>query len=122
MTAQADSNSGVTPADILKLKTRNARGQMVPLGTLAWVEERLGPGTITRYNLYTAADVSGETKPGTSTGQAIAVIQDLCRKILPAEHEVRMDRSDLSGDSRREHRLVYFPALRSFVFLTLSAQ
>jgi multidrug efflux pump len=47
VTAQAENKFRVVPADILKLKTRNTRGQMVPLGTLASVEERLGPGTIT---------------------------------------------------------------------------
>ena len=80
VTAQADSKFRVVPADILKLKTRNTRGQMVPLGTLASVEERLGPGTITRYNLFHRSGCVRRDQAGTSTGQAIAVIQDLCRK------------------------------------------
>ncbi|PYR98790.1 MAG: hypothetical protein DMG16_20040 [Acidobacteria bacterium] len=122
VTAQADSKFRVTQADILKLKTRNTRGQMVPLGTLASVEERLGPGTITRYNLYTAADVSGETKPGTSTGQAIAVIQDLCRKILP--QNMSFEWTDLTYQQilAGNTALFIFPLCVLFVFLTLSAQ
>jgi multidrug efflux pump subunit AcrB len=122
VTAQAGSEFRVTQADILKLKTRNTRGQMVPLGTLASVEERLGPGTITRYNLYTAADVSGETKPGTSTGQAIAVIQDLCRKILP--QNMSFEWTDLTYQQilAGNTALFIFPLCVLFVFLTLSAQ
>jgi multidrug efflux pump len=122
VTAQADSKFRVTPADILKLKTRNTAGQMVPLGTLASVEERLGPGTITRYNLFNAADVSGETKPGTSTGQAIAIIQDLCRKILP--QNMSFEWTDLTYQQilAGNTALFIFPLCVLFVFLTLSAQ
>jgi len=95
---------------------------MVPLGTLASVEERLGPGTITRYNLYTAADVSGDTKPGTSTGQAIALIQDLCRKILP--QNMSFEWTDLTYQQilAGNTALFIFPLCVLFVFLTLSAQ
>jgi multidrug efflux pump len=122
VTAQADSKFRAAPADILKLKTRNTRGQMVPLGTLASVEERLGPGTITRYNLYTAADVSGDTKPGTSTGQAIALMQDLCRKILP--QNMSFEWTDLTYQQilAGNTALFIFPLCVLFVFLTLSAQ
>jgi multidrug efflux pump len=122
VTAQADSKFRVAPVDILKLKTRNARGQMVPLSTLASVEERRGPGTITRYNLYTAADVSGETKPGTSTGQAIALIEDLCRKILP--QNMSFEWTDLTYQQilAGNTALFIFPLCVLFVFLTLSAQ
>jgi multidrug efflux pump len=122
VTAQADSRFRVTPNDILKLKTRNANGDMVPLGTLASIEERLGPGTITRYNLYTAADVSGDTKPGTSTGQAIAIMQDLCRKILP--QNMSFEWTDLTYQQilAGNTALFIFPLCVLFVFLTLSAQ
>jgi multidrug efflux pump len=122
VTAQAESKFRVTQDDILKLKTRNTRGQMVPLGTLASVEERLGPGTITRYNLYTAADVSGETKPGTSTGQAIAVIQDLCHKILPQNMSFEWTALTYQQILAGNTALFIFPLCVLFVFLTLSAQ
>jgi hydrophobe/amphiphile efflux-1 (HAE1) family protein len=122
VTAQAASKFRVTPADILKLKTRNSRGDMVPLGTLASVEERLGPGTITRYNLYTAADVSGDTNPGTSTGQAIAIVEDLCRKTLP--QNMSFEWTDLTYQQilAGNTALFIFPLCVLFVLLTLSAQ
>jgi multidrug efflux pump len=122
VTAQAESKFRVTPADILKLKTRNGRGDMVPLGTLASVEERLGPGTITRYNLYTAAGISGDTKPGISTGQAIGIMQDLCQKILP--QNMSFEWTDLTYQEilAGNVALFIFPLCVLFVFLTLSAQ
>ncbi len=120
--AQAGSMFRVTPADILKLKTRNAHGQMVPLSTMASIEERLGPGTITRYNLYTAADISGGTQPGTSTGQAIQIMEDLCRKTLP--QNMSFEWTDLTYQQilAGNTALFVFPLCVLFVFLTLAAQ
>lgn len=120
--AQAASMFRVTPSDILKLKTRNASGQMVPLSTMASVEERLAPGTITRYNLYTAADISGDTAEGTSSGQAIQIMQDLARQTLP--QSMGFEWTDLtyqqilSGNTA----IIIFPLCVLFVFLTLAAQ
>jgi multidrug efflux pump len=120
--AQAESNYRVTPADILKLKTRNALGQMVPLSTLASIEERLGPGTITRYNLFTAADISGDTRPGTSTGQAIQIMEDLGRKVLPPG--MSFEWTDLTYQQilAGNTAIYIFPLCVLFVFLTLAAQ
>ena len=81
--AQADSRFRVTASDILKLKTRSIDGKMVPLSTLASIQETFGPGVVNRYNLYTAADLSGDTKPGYSSGHAINVMEELCRRLLP---------------------------------------
>ena len=120
--AQAESRFRVTPADILKLKTRNASGQMVPLSTMASVEERPGPGTITRYNLYTAADISGSTTPGTSTGQAIQIMEDLAKRTLPSSMGFEWTdltyQQILSGNTA----ILIFPLCVLFVFLTLAAQ
>src|SRR5207253_2119167 len=38
--------------DLKQLKIRSERGKMVPLGTLADVEDRSGPSLIMRYNMY----------------------------------------------------------------------
>jgi multidrug efflux pump len=120
--AQAASTYRVTPEDILKLKTRNAAGQMVPLSTLASIEERLAPATITRYNLFTAADVTGGTKPGTSTGQAIHIMEELARKVLPPS--MGFEWTDLTYQQILEgNTAIYiFPLCVLFVFLTLAAQ
>jgi multidrug efflux pump len=120
--AQADSKFRVTAADILKLKTRSGEGKMVPLSTMASVEETFGPGVVTRYNLYTAADLSGDTKPGYSSGHAISVMEDLCRQLLPPgfgfEWTDLTYQQILAGNTA----LFIFPLCVLFVFLTLAAQ
>ncbi|MEO6848660.1 MAG: multidrug efflux RND transporter permease subunit, partial [Chthoniobacterales bacterium] len=120
--AQAESKYRVTAADILRLKTRNAEGNMVPLGTMASVQDTFGPGVITRYNLYPAADVSGDTQPGISSGKAINVMQDLCKKILPPGFSFEWTDLTFQQILAGNTALIVFPICVLFVFLTLAAQ
>jgi multidrug efflux pump len=80
---QADSKYRARPEDIGKLKVRNADGQMVPLQTMVNVKNTSGPAIVNRYNMYTSAEINGNTAPGTSSGQAIALMEALAKKELP---------------------------------------
>ena len=119
---QADSKFRVTPADILKLKTRNVAGQMVPLSTMASIKETYGPAFITRYNLYTASAISGSSSPGYSSGDAISIMEQLSRQLLPPgfgfEWTDMAFQQILAGNTA----LYIFPLCVLFVFLTLAAQ
>lgn len=68
--AQADSKFRDGADDIRRLKVRNERGQMVPMGTLVTVREAFGPDRVMRYNGYPAAEINGAPAPGYSSGQA----------------------------------------------------
>ena len=56
--------------DIALLKTRSNSGQMVPIGAVATFADKTGPYRVTRYNLYPAVELDGDTAPGCSTGLA----------------------------------------------------
>ena len=62
---------------------------MVPLGTLVNLREVGGPVYVTRYNLSSAAPITGNLAPGVSTGNAIDEIDRLSRETLPLsmQHE-----------------------------------
>lgn len=79
---QADANFRAQPEDIRSLKVRNSHGQMVPLGTIATVEDIGGPVMITRYNMRTAATINGASLPGVSSGQSIKMMEGLAHKEL----------------------------------------
>ncbi|HEY2147838.1 MAG TPA: efflux RND transporter permease subunit, partial [Pirellulales bacterium] len=81
---QADSQFRDKVDDIKRLEVRNNLGQMVPLGTLLSVEQRLGPITITRYDRYPAASITGQAAPGVSSGQALALMEETANKRLPS--------------------------------------
>ncbi|MCY2987582.1 MAG: multidrug efflux RND transporter permease subunit [Planctomycetota bacterium] len=80
---QADTPFRMRPEDVRRLQVRNARGDMVPLGTVAPVEDRGGPFLINRYNMYTATAINGASAPGVSSGQVIATMERLARQELP---------------------------------------
>ena len=68
--------------DIKQLKVRNAAGSMVPLSTVLSVGAANGPVLIQRYNLYESAAINASAKAGTSSGQAISVLQDTAQRQL----------------------------------------
>jgi hydrophobe/amphiphile efflux-1 (HAE1) family protein/NodT family efflux transporter outer membrane factor (OMF) lipoprotein len=81
--AQADSQFRAHPEDITRLKTRNDKGEMVPLGAVVKVTESHGPDRVMRYNGYPAAEINGAPAPGYSSGQAEAAMSKLCADNLP---------------------------------------
>ncbi len=75
--AQAEQKYRDQQDDIRRLRIRNASGMMVPLGAVARVNEINGPLVLTRYNMYPAASINGNAKPGVSSGRAIEVMEKL---------------------------------------------
>ncbi|HSI61262.1 MAG TPA: multidrug efflux RND transporter permease subunit [Ideonella sp.] len=80
---QADAPYRADAQAITALKTRNAAGEMVPLGALMTVEPTFGPTRVTRYNGFPSADVNGAANIGFSSGQAEAEIETLLKRTLP---------------------------------------
>ncbi len=81
---QADVPYRMDVEDVARLQVRNKYGQMVPLGTVAGVQDQGGPFVINRYNMYTAAAINGSLTPGTSSGQAIKTMEALANQQLPS--------------------------------------
>jgi multidrug efflux pump len=80
---QADGAFRVDAEALKKMKVRNADGEMVPLGSVIDVREVTGPVTITRYNMFPAATITGSWQPGTSTGNVLRTMEDLAARELP---------------------------------------
>src|SRR5262249_35607227 len=85
---QADAPFRVDAAYIRNLKVRNDRNEMVPLGSVATIEDTVGPVMVTRYNMYPSAAVNGNTTAGTSSGQAIVLVNDLADRELPRDMSI----------------------------------
>ena len=77
VTAQADAPFRANPEDINRLQLRGKGGRMIPLGAVAEIKEILGPQTITRFNQYPSVKIMGGPAPGFSSGQAIAIMEDM---------------------------------------------
>ena len=81
--AQADAPFRSHLEDVLPLQTRNANGEMVPLGSVLSVSQSFGPDVVQRYNAYRAADINGGPAPGFSSGQAQAAMSKILDETLP---------------------------------------
>jgi hydrophobe/amphiphile efflux-1 (HAE1) family protein len=120
--AQADAPYRVTTRDIADLKTRNAHGDMVPLGSATTFRDITAPYRVPRYNLFPAAELQGNLLPGYSTGYALDQMEQLAAARLPSgfgfEWTELAYQEKLAGGSG----LIVFAASIVFVFLVLAAQ
>jgi multidrug efflux pump subunit AcrB len=80
---QAEAAFRLDPDTVRKLEVRNSKGKMIPLGTVATVRDSSGPVMVTRYNLYPAAPISGNSRPGVSSGTVIRTMDQLAEDVLP---------------------------------------
>jgi len=96
--------------------------QMVPLSTLVTVKPSTGPDTISHYNLYRSAEINGDTAAGASSGQAIAVMQDLARRHLPPGMSYEWTGLAFQEIEAGSYAPFVFALSALFVFLVLAAQ
>ena len=120
--AQADSKFRDGADDIRRLKVRNERGQMVPIGTLVTVREAFGPDRVMRYNGYPAAEINGAPAPGYSSGQAEAFIEGLVKQTLPPGMAYEWTELTYQQRIAGNTAMYIFPLCILLVFLVLAAQ
>jgi hydrophobe/amphiphile efflux-1 (HAE1) family protein len=70
--------------DISAIYIKNSAGEMTPLSSIADVHLEVGPRMLTRYNNYRAISINGGPGPGRGPGEAIAAMQEVSAKTLPA--------------------------------------
>jgi HAE1 family hydrophobic/amphiphilic exporter-1 len=119
---QADSRFRLEPRDIQELEVRNNAGQMIPLGTLLDVQKNLGPQTITRYNLYPAASITGEAAPGFSSGQALTLMEQMAATKLPTSMGFEWTGMSYQEKQVGGEAIFIFALAVLMVYLILSAQ
>jgi hydrophobic/amphiphilic exporter-1 (mainly G- bacteria), HAE1 family len=122
VTAQADAPFRLVPRDIEQLRTRNARGEMVPLGTVVEVMPTTGADRVVRHNLYPAAEVQGEATPGYSSGDAISTMARLADQTLPYGLDFAWTEVAFQQVTAGNIGIIIFPLCVLFVFLVLAAQ
>ena len=121
VTVQAEGSYRNRVEDLNLFQVRNKFGQMVLFGTLVHPREIAGPIAAPRYNLYTAASVSGNINTGYSTGEAIKTIDGIAAESLPLS--MKADWTELMFLQKRAGDAsiyVFFLAIVS-VFLALAA-
>jgi multidrug efflux pump subunit AcrB len=81
---QAEAADRASIDDIYRINVRNADGKMIPMRSLAEVRVAVGPPALIRYNNLRAVTVQGGPAAGISSGQALAAMEEVAAKTLPA--------------------------------------
>jgi hydrophobe/amphiphile efflux-1 (HAE1) family protein len=121
VTAQADAPYRDEPSDVQTLKTRSASGAMVPMSSVMTLKNDSGPFRVVRYNLYPAAELIGDTKPGFSTGQSLAEMEALAAATLPKGMDYEWTEIAYEQKQAGNTGAIAFGLAVVFVFLLLAA-
>jgi multidrug efflux pump len=120
---EAQSRFRQRPEDIGRLYVRGPSGAMIPLSSLVRTEFQGGPSLVQRFNGFTSALVTGQPKPGYSSGQMLGAV----RRLADSAFASRGIGYAFSGQSYQEQASsgqggVIFALGLVMVFLVLAAQ
>ncbi|MHA7885258.1 efflux RND transporter permease subunit, partial [Nitratireductor rhodophyticola] len=101
---------------------RSATGEMVPLSAVITVSTDVSASAIEQFNQLNSATISALPVPGVSTGDGLAVIEDIARSTIPDGFFI-----EYSGQSRLEVEqgntiLIAFTLAVVVIYLVLAAQ
>src|SRR5437763_8878612 len=111
---QADAAFRADAEAVKQMKVRNADGDMVALGAVVDIRDSGGPLTVTRYNMFPAATVTGASLPGISTGDVLRAMEALSDKELP--RSMTYEWTELSYLQKQAGKVEQFRDLRQNPF------
>jgi len=85
---QAESGFRNTPEDLHNLFVRSDSGELVPIYNLVTFHRTVGADLVQRFNLFNSAPFDGQPANGYSSGQALAAIEEVAAKTLPANYSL----------------------------------
>jgi len=119
--AQADAPFRTDESKLSALQTRSASGAMTPLGSVVTLRHITEPYRVLRYNLYPGAELQGDVKPGYSTGQGMAVMEQIARQRLPIGYSFEWTELAYQQQLAGNTGMLVFALAVVFVFLLLAA-
>ncbi len=82
VTVSADAASRSHIDDVPRLTVRNSDGEMVPFSSFASVVPSLGQASVSRYNMYTTASITGTPAQNVSSADCIAGMEELLKETV----------------------------------------
>ncbi|AVN33303.1 multidrug efflux RND transporter permease subunit SdeB [Serratia marcescens] len=120
--AQADGQFRDSVEDIANLRTRNNKGEMVPIGSMVNIGTTYGPDPVIRYNGFPAADLIGDADPRVlSSTQAMGALTQMAGKLLPNGMNIQWTDLSYQQSTQGNAALVVFPVAVLLAFLALAA-
>jgi len=119
---QAEGQYRSQPKDIRQYYLRSDTGKMISLDNLVTLEQTANPQVISHYNLFRSAEINGGAAPGHSSGEGIASMAALARKVLPNGMTFEWSGLSLEEIESGGKALILFALGLVVVYLTLAAQ
>ncbi len=118
---QAEGQNRLSQDDLASYYVRSKTGEIIPLSTLAVVEDITGPSYTNRFNMYRAAEISGAPKEGYSSADALRALEEVATTM---PKEIGMAFSNMSYQEKAAEGTggTMFLMALVFVFLILAAQ
>lgn len=118
---QAEAEDRLDPKDIGKYYVRSRGGDIIPLTTLAEVEDVTGPSYTNRFNMFRSAEISGAPKEGYSSSDALHALEEVAAT-LPKELSIAWSNMSYQEKAAEGTGGTMFLMALVFVFLILAAQ
>ncbi|CAM4202867.1 efflux RND transporter permease subunit [Gillisia limnaea] len=110
------------PGDLSKIFVRNSTGQMAPINQFITLNKVYGPQSVSRFNLFNSVTINGSAAPGSSSGEAIAKVEELSNTSLPQGYDIAysgLTREEIAAGGQAS---TIFILSLVFVFFLLAAQ
>ena len=119
---QAEPEYRVDESQISNFFVKNKDGNMVPLSTIATIQQIAGPDYTNRFNLYRSVEVTGGPAPGYTSAQAMAALEEVAGEVLPSDMGYSWNAMSFQEKKASGSLGIILTFSLVFVFLILSAQ
>jgi len=119
---QADFNYRKSIEDINKLYVKSSSGDLIKVGSFTNISTKIAPKMIYRYNLYTAADITAQALSSVSSGDAMALLENVAKKTLDKGFDIAWTALSLQEAKTRGLIGVLISLAVVFCYLFLVAQ
>ena len=119
---QVQRSDRLNASDLQNYYTRTRDGRLIPLSTLVTLRESAQPQSLKRFQQLNAVSITFAPRPGVSKGEALAILDQAAREVLPQGYTV-----DYAGESRQFKQegsamLMTLGLALIVIFLVLAAQ
>ncbi|EAI8782001.1 multidrug efflux RND transporter permease subunit [Campylobacter upsaliensis] len=111
-----------TQEALKNIYVKSSDGQMIALDSILTLKSSAGPDDVKRFNLFPAAQIQGSPAPGYSSGQAMAVMEELTKEFLGEEYTLAWSGTSYQEATNSNTGSIAFVLGMIFVFLILAAQ
>ncbi|MDR2904720.1 MAG: multidrug efflux RND transporter permease subunit [Helicobacteraceae bacterium] len=118
---QAHGDFRQTTENLDDIFVRTNKGEMVPLSAIVKLERAVGPDVVQRFNLFNSVNITGDPKPGISSGEAIKAIEEVAAEVLPQDYTLAWSGSSYQEKTMEGTGMTAFIFGVALVFLILAA-